>query len=168
MEMPEYQKFVAAVAEAGNQPEKVYAALEALTKALVGVKLFTIMTSDTTDKLSERIYSNMPEEYPVSGTKPYNETHWSEITLNQKKTFVANTIEDIAQVFDDHEQIKSLGCESVINVPITVGGEVVGTINCLHERDFYTPERVQAAEALKLPGAVCMLLHEKMRHGRKA
>ncbi|WP_246748660.1 GAF domain-containing protein [Rhizobium setariae] len=166
--MPEYAKFVAAVAEAGGQPEKAYAALEALTKALVGVKLFTIMTSDTTDKLSERTYSNMPDVYPVSGTKPYNETHWSEITLNQKKTFVANTIEEIAEVFDDHELIKSLGCESVINVPIIVDGEVIGTLNCLHDRGFYTEEKVRAAEALKLPGAVCMLLHEKKRKGSEA
>jgi GAF domain-containing protein len=167
MEMPDYTKFVAAVAEAGTQPDKAYAALEALTKELVGVKLFTIMTSDTTEKLSERIYSNMPEAYPVSGTKPYNETHWSDITLNQKKTFVANTIKDIADVFDDHELIKSLGCESVINVPIIVDGEVIGTLNCLHDEGFYTEDRIQAAEALKLPGAVCMLLHaQQKKEGR--
>jgi GAF domain-containing protein len=163
MEMPDYKKFVDAVAEAGGQPEKAYAALEALTKEIVGVKLFTIMTSDTKEKLSERTYSNMPDTYPVSGTKPYNDTYWSEITLNQKKTFVANTIEDIAEVFDDHELIKSLGCESVINVPIIVDGEVIGTINCLHERGYYTEERVRAAEALKLPGAVCMLLHAQQK-----
>lgn len=163
MEMPDYKNFVAAVAEAGGQPEKAYAALEALTRELVGVKLFTIMTSDTTERVSERTYSNMPDTYPVSGTKPYNETHWSEIALNQKRTFVANTIEDIADVFDDHELIKSLGCESVINVPITVDGAVIGTINCLHERGYYTEERVKAAEALKLPGAVCMLMHAQQK-----
>ena len=145
----------------------VYADLHARCAAL-GTRLFTVTDVDHEAALARRVYTSHPVEYPVSGTKPYNETHWSEITLNQKKTFVANTIEDIAQVFDDHEQIKSLGCESVINVPITVDGEVVGTINCLHDKGFYTPERVQAAEALKLPGAVCMLLHEKMRHGRKA
>ncbi|MCV9999743.1 GAF domain-containing protein [Pararhizobium sp. YC-54] len=165
--MPDYQKFVAAVAEAGSQPEKAFAALEVLTKELVGVKLFTIMTSDTRGKLSERIYSNMPDVYPVSGTKPYNETHWSEITLNQKKTFVANTIEDIANVFDDHALIKSLGCESVINVPIVVGGDVIGTLNCLHDKDFYTKDRIEAAEALKLPGLVCMLLHAQQKKEAK-
>lgn len=163
MQLPDYQKFVAAVAEAGNQPDKAYAALEALVRETVGVKLFTIMTSDTKERLSERTYSNMPQVYPVSGTKPYNETHWSEITLNQKSTFVANTIEEIAAVFDDHELIRSLGCESVINVPIIVDGEVIGTLNCLHEKGFYTEERVRAAEALKLPGAVCMLLHDRAK-----
>lgn len=163
MEMPDYNGFVEAVATAGGQPEKAYAALEALVKDVVGVKLFTIMTSDTTDKLSERIYSNMPDVYPVSGTKPYNETDWSEITLNRKETFVANTIEDIAKVFDDHELILSLGCQSVINVPITIYGTVVGTLNCLHDRGYYTEDRIRAAEALKLPAAVCMLLHAQQK-----
>jgi hypothetical protein len=63
-------------------------------------------------------------------------------------------------VFSDHEIIRSLGCESVINVPITIGGKVMGTINCLHEAGYYTRERVEASEALKLPGAVCLLLNE--------
>ena len=43
-------------------------------------------------------------------------------------------------------------------MPIVVGGEVLGTINCLHEAGFYTRDKVKAAEALKLPGAVCLLL----------
>ena len=163
MEMPDYNAFVEAVAAAGGQPDRAYAALEQLVKDIVGVKLFTIMTSDTTDKLSERIYSSMPDVYPVSGTKPYNETEWSEITLNRKETFVANTIEDIAKVFDDHELILSLGCQSVINVPIIVDGEVIGTLNCLHDRDYYTRDRIRAADALKLPGAVCMLLHAQQK-----
>lgn len=165
--MPDYANFTAAVEKAGSW-EEAFAALETLTKEVIGVKLFTVMTSDTTRHLSERIYSNMPDAYPVSGTKPYNETYWSDIALKQKRTFVANTIEDIAEVFDDHELIKSLGCESVINVPVIVGGEVIATLNCLHEKDYYTEERVKAADALKLPGALCVLLHEKARGESRA
>ncbi|MBX9454624.1 MAG: GAF domain-containing protein [Rhizobium sp.] len=161
--MPDYTNFVAALEEKGGQPDKAFAALEAMTRELVGVKLFTVMTSDTSKHLSERVYSSMPDVYPVSGTKPYNETHWSEITLKNKQTFVANTIGDIAKVFDDHELILSLGCESVINVPIIVDGAVIGTINCLHEEGFYTEDRVKAADQLKLPGAACMMLHERTK-----
>ncbi|MEA3536764.1 GAF domain-containing protein [Rhizobium sp. CC-YZS058] len=148
---------------AQGQPQAAFAALEALTRQLVGVKLFTIMTSDTVTRLAERVYSSHPEDYPVSGTKPYNETYWSDITLRQQKTFVANTIEAIAEVFPDYALIDSLGCQSVINVPIVVDGLVIGTINCLHEAGYYTPERVEAAEALKLPGAICMLLADRDR-----
>lgn len=161
--MPDYQNFVTALEEGGQQPGRAFAALEAMARELVGVKLFTVMTSDTSKREAERVYSNMPDAYPTAGTKPYNETHWSEITLKNKQTFVANTIGEIAEVFDDHELIRSLGCESVINVPIIVDGSVIGTINCLHEEGFYTQERVKAADQLKLPAAACMMLHERIK-----
>ena len=161
--MSAYRNFMAALAAGDNQPVKAFAALEALTRELVGLKLFTIMTSDTEKHESERIYSNMPDTYPVSGTKPYNQTPWSKITFEDKQTFVANTIDDIAKVFDDYELIKSLGCESVINVPIVVDGAVIGIINCLHEEGYYTEERITAADGLKLPAAACMMLHDRLK-----
>ena len=161
--MPDYHNFVTALEEGGHQPDRAFAALEAMTRELVGVKLFTVMTNDTGKRESERVYSSMPDVYPVSGTKPYNETVWSEITLKNRQTFVANTIGDIAEVFDDHELIRSLGCESVINVPIIVDGAVIGTINCLHEEGYYTEARVKAADQLKLPAAACMMLHERIK-----
>ena len=160
MHMPDYSAFTAALAE-GHGPRDAFDALCALTRDVVGVKLFTVMTHDSRTGHSGRVYSNMPDAYPVSGTKPANETDWSRQVIVEKRIFVANDIDAIAQVFYDHELIKSLGCESVINVPIIVGGDVLGTINCLHDAGFYTEERVEAAEALKLPGALCLLLNER-------
>ena len=158
MQVPDYTAFTKAVAETGQQPDAAFNALWQLTRDIVGVKLFTVMTHDGKKGVASRIFSNMPEAYPVSGTKPANPTDWSRQVIERKQTFVANDIEAIRAVFDDYELIKSLGCESVINVPIVVGGEVLGTINCLHEAGFYTSDKVRDAEALKLPGAVCLLL----------
>ena len=33
----------------------------------------------------------------------------------------------------------------------------------LEDRDYYTEDRIRAADALKLPGAVCMLLHGQQK-----
>lgn len=161
MDTPDYRGFQRALAAAGDQPKATFAALWRLTAQTVGTKLFTLMSFDPETGVAERFYSNMPEAYPVSGTKPVNTTHWSRQVLQEHRTFVANDIEGIAAVFYDHELIKSLGCESVINVPIVIAGKVSGTINCLHEAGFYTDEKVRAAEALKLPGAACFLLKER-------
>jgi hypothetical protein len=163
--VPDYQTFTKAVAKGGAQPSTAFDALKTLTDEVVGVKLFTVMTHDSVNGVAQRIYSNMPDAYPVSGTKPANETDWTRQVIRDKRTFVANDIEGIAKVFSDHELIKSLGCESVINVPIVVDGAVMGTINCLHEAGFYTDDKVAAAEALKLPGAVCLLLNERIAKG---
>lgn len=161
MQVPDYSSFTKSVAAEKADAKAAFDALCELTKQVVGVKLFTIMTHDARTGEAGRVYSNMPEAYPVSGTKPANETDWTRQVIGEKRTFVANDIEGIAAVFSDHELIRSLGCESVINVPIIVGGQVLGTINCLHEAGFYTREKVEAAEALKLPGTVCLLLHSR-------
>lgn len=161
MQVPDYTSFTESVAAEKADAQAAFDALCELTKQVVGVKLFTVMTHDARTGEAGRVYSNMPEAYPVSGRKPANETDWTRQVIGEKRTFVANDIEGIAAVFSDHELIKSLGCESVINVPIIVGGQVLGTINCLHEAGFYTREKVEAAEALKLPGTVCLLLNER-------
>ncbi|GAB5505591.1 MAG: GAF domain-containing protein [Rhizobiaceae bacterium] len=148
----------AALEAGGSQPTTVFDALNALTDAIVGVRLFTLMTFNAVTGEARRIYSNMPDAYPVFGTKPVNETHWTKVVLDRRETFVANNIDEISQVFDDYELIRSLGCESAINVPVVVDGSVIGTINCLHEAGFYTPERVEASHRLKLPGAAAFLL----------
>ena len=152
--------------ERAAEPETAHRALEEMAQAYVGVKLFTLMTFDRASGLARRCYSNMPDAYPTSGTKTVDEDRWVMRVLDGKRNFVANDIQSIAQVFDDHELIRSLGCESVLNVPIVVGGEVLGTINMLHEAGFYTPEKEIAAEILKLPGSVCFLLEKLSKGGR--
>lgn len=149
---------VAALAGADNQPAATFAALSELTAAHIGVRLFTIMIFDARTRNARRIFSSAPDAYPVGGTKPVNETFWTEQVLDRHETFVANSIEGIAEVFYDHELIFSLGCESALNIPVVVCGDAIGTLNCLHEKGHYTPERVRASDDLKLPGAAALLL----------
>ena len=119
MQSPDYAPFTRALASAGGQPAAAFDALCALTRQHVGAKLFTVMTYDDKRGFVRRVYSNMPEAYPVSGMKPANRTHWFEKVLENRRIFVANDIHAIAKVFDDHALIRSLGCESVINVPVS-------------------------------------------------
>lgn len=157
-----YDRLSTALAASSEQPRATFEALCVLTRQIVGVKLFTLMTFDAQTREAQRIFSNMPDAYPEQGTKPVNETWWTGHVLDGHKTFVANDIDAIAEVFPDYELIASLGCQSVINVPIVINGEVFGTINCLDEAGFYTPERVEASDALKLPGATAFLLNQTM------
>jgi hypothetical protein len=128
-------------------PADSWKALQDLVGAVVGFKLYTVMIVDMVQQLASRAYSSHPTEYPVSGTKPIHYDAWFEIVLRQHKPFVANTISDIAKVFPDHEKIWSMGCGSVINLPVVIDGVLTATINMLHEEHYYTPPRVARAEA---------------------
>jgi hypothetical protein len=139
--------FDAAIAEAKG-PEAAFAALQKLAEDTVGVKLFTFMTVDMAAEVARRAYTSDAANYPTSGTKPLRYDSWFDIVHKQHAYFVANTIDDIAKVFPDYELINSLGCQSVVNMPVLLGGELVGTVNMLHEQDYYTPERVDAIKAV--------------------
>jgi GAF domain-containing protein len=160
--MNQLHDLVGALASSENQPRATFEALCAFAQQTVGAKLFTLMTFDARSREAQRIFSNMPDAYPELGTKPVNETWWTDHVLDGHKTFVANDIDAIAEVFPDHELIASLGCQSVINVPIIINGAVFGTINCLDEAGHYTLERVAASDALKLPGAAAFLLNKSI------
>ena len=134
------------------QPDEYWKALQNLTGSIAGFKLFTVMTVDLVHEEARRAYSSHPVDYPVSGTKPIHYDSWFEIVHKQHKPFVANTIADIAKVFPDHEKIWSLGCGSVVNLPVIIDGQLAATINMLHEEHYYNPARVELIERyLSLP-----------------
>jgi GAF domain-containing protein len=147
---------VAALAAPG-QPLSYFKALERLADETIGATLFTMMELDRPRGVARRSYSNMPDVYPVSGEKPIQEDAWTE-RIESNAIFLANTYDEIAAVFSDHALIRSLGLESCINIPVSIGGRVVGTLNCLGTAGHYTPDRVAAAETLRFPGAVAFLL----------
>jgi hypothetical protein len=139
--------------------DAVWKALEDLSLSSDGHRLFTVMTVDMAAGLARRVYSNHPSQYPVTGTKPIHRDSWFEIVHGQRRSFVANTITDIAKVFLDYELIQSLGCASVINLPVVLQDELVATINLLHGEGHYSPQRVAELEvALSLPAKMCCAL----------
>jgi GAF domain-containing protein len=145
-----------AISEA-KAPEPIWTALQELAQAAVGARLFTVMQVDWEKEVAARVHTSDPVSYAVSGTKPINRTHWFDVVHIERRPFVANTIEEIAKVFPDHETIRSLGCGSVINLPVVIADELAGTVNLLHEEHFYTQARVEAAKSLSLPAKAAFL-----------
>jgi hypothetical protein len=126
--------------------QQCWEALQDLYGAIVGHRLFTVMMVNMQKKEACRAYSSHPVEYPVSGTKPVLFDAWFDVVNRQQRMFIANTIEEIAAVFPDHEKIRSLGCGSVVNVPVIVDGALAATINILDAEHHYTSERLALVE----------------------
>ena len=150
--------FDAAIANAKGA-DAAFAALQALVQATVGAKLFTYMTVDMEAEVARRAYTSDPQNYPTSGTKPIRYDRWFDIVHKQRQYFVANTIADIAKVFPDYGLINSLGCQSVVNMPVVIGGELVGTVNMLDVDGYYTPERVRMIrEVIAVPAKLAAMV----------
>lgn len=140
-----------------NRSDTPWAALDALTQAIVGAKLFTVTMVDTDAEVARRLYTNMPDSYPVSGTKPMHPDVWHRQVIVEKQMFVMNTLEAIAGHFADWELIGSLGCRSCVNMPVVMGAKVLGTVNMLDVENHFTPERVALIEHLQIPAIVAFL-----------
>ena len=138
-------RFDTAIA-AATTGEEAFTALQDFARAVVGAKLFTVMTVDMENLLARRAFTSDPKNYPGSGTKPINFNSWFEIVHKQRRTFVANTIDEIANVFPDYELIDSLGCQSVVNLPVVLEGELAATVNMLDTANHYDAERVALIE----------------------
>lgn len=128
---------LAAAHAATGQPG---ATLQALADALAetaGFKLFTVLLHDPAAGLIRRAYSNRPAEYPVAGAKPITDSPWMRQVLGRGEPYVGRDRDDIRAVFFDYELIWSLGCESVLNLPVRWDGQVLAVLNLLHGGGWY-------------------------------
>lgn len=145
------------VVKTAPAPEPIFDALRDLINAHVGNRLFTASVYDLAAGRSRRIYSENPAAYPVGGFKPVSPGKWYDRVITRQQIFSSLTIEEIAEVFFDWQLIQSLGCESNLNMPVVIGGEVIGTVNLLERKGFYTADRVAAARQM-LPFATLTFL----------
>lgn len=132
-------------------PEPLFQAVDAALKAEVGHKLFTLLYVAPTGLRVKRLYTNMPKEYPVGGYKEIKDTPWHQRVVRERRAWVGYNAKDIEWAFFDHELIKSLGCESAMNVPVVYGGRLLGTMNLLDAAGHYKesdPERCLRFAAL--------------------
>lgn len=132
--------FLIETAVALRRADQPVATLEALDRALgavLGHRLFTVLRYHHDSGESERLYSSQPRAYPVGGRKSLNPTPWAQRVLREQRAYLGRTAEDIRAVFFDHELIASLGCASVLNLPVVWEGQTLGTLNLLHEEAWY-------------------------------
>lgn len=133
------------VAEA--EPAAVCAALDKALGAVLGHKLFTVMRYHADTGESERIYTNQPDAYPLGGRKAMNPTPWARQVIQERRPYLGRTADDVKTVFFDWPVIASLGCDSVLNLPLVHDGRLLGTVNLLHEAHWYDDDDVSVGLA---------------------
>jgi GAF domain-containing protein len=129
---------VADISGTRPEPDAVFKAVEALARKAIGFRLFTLMRLHTESADVERLYSSLPNAYPVSGRKPKQGTPWGEQVLDRGEIFVANAADEVKAAFADYELIFSLGIGAIMNVPIRFRGRSLGTMNICHQAGWFT------------------------------
>ncbi|SDV48827.1 GAF domain-containing protein [Chitinasiproducens palmae] len=128
------------VAEAlreNHSSEAFWKTLETSLTAVFGQRLFTVLAFDTDSRRLCRLYSNRPDINPVGGIKRVTQSRWTEQVLVRGELLIGSNREDIKSVFSEYETLWSIGCESVLNIPVRTRGVTVGTLNLLDAAGAY-------------------------------
>jgi len=145
------------IAEA-NHRDEIFAAVADLADRHIGHKLFTVMTFDAETMRVRRLYSSDSASYPPGGAKAKRDTDWGRHVLEQGRPFIGRHADDIRASFDDYEVIFELGLGSVLNVPVRVRGQTIGTMNLLNVAEFYDDSDLDWGYILagQLVGPLCV------------
>lgn len=140
-------QLVDVLGEARNADEAL-SQVDRIRRAIAGDSVFSIQQNVTTahDPQDEirlrRFFSSEGEQYPVSGTKRKTRTAWTERLFIQGCVFVGEGSAVLANHFDDYEQMRPYGLQSVINVPLLSGRICYATFNVFGTRAQWQPLEV--------------------------
>lgn len=121
-----------------DQPAEIFREVHAVAASTIGLTLFTIMSYDAQHHEVERVYTNMPDVYPLGGRKQKRGTAWARQILQDFKPFRAETPQGIRDAFADHAVMTGMGLGSILNIPIVYDAVCVGTMNLTHIEGWYT------------------------------
>lgn len=123
--------------------------LEERVRREVGVRLFTVLAWVPERRALRRVHSSHPEQYPVGGEKTVEVAQgWLARCVEGREPYLGRDRAAVREIFADHELIESLGCGSVINVPVVHGEEVLGVLNILDAEGSYDEDSVAVARSL--------------------
>ena len=136
-------KELAAAGRAPGQPEALFAAADRIVGRVFGHRLFTVLEVRDDEGFLERLYTSRPEAYPLLGRKPLARTPLLDRLIDRGEPNLGRTADDIRRDFPDHATILGLGCESIMNLPVTYDRVVLGSMNVLDAALHYDEEDLE-------------------------
>ncbi|MGE8641164.1 MAG: GAF domain-containing protein [Achromobacter sp.] len=134
-------------------------AIDAYAHAALGHALCTVNRYDADAMRVVRLYSSNPQAYPPGGSKDKRGTPWGRHVLLEQQVFVGEGEAAIREFFNDHDAIRELGLQSVINVPVVYAGQCLGTVNFLMPRAQVSEadiDHARLAGLLSLPALLAL------------
>ena len=133
--------------------------LDEFRRQIASDSIFSIQQNVTTadDPADEirlrRFYSSEARHYPVKGIKRKTRTPWTECLFLRGRPFVGEGADVLERHFDDYEQMRRFGLQSVVNVPLMQGKVCHATFNVFGTRPRWLPQEVLGIRLLALAAA---------------
>jgi len=148
-----FSNLLDATAEAPSA-EAALLQIDVCRRLLAGPGIFSVQLNVTTCNdphnqiLLQRFYSSNREQFPVQGRKRKTLTPWTETLFARGQVFVAEGSAALELTFDDFEQMRSLGLNAVVNVPLMHGPLCYATFNVFGTCERWRSHQVEAIRLL--------------------
>lgn len=137
------------------------AQIDQVRRVIAGPGIFSIQLNVTTarDPRGElrlrRLYASpgAARRWPVNGSKRKTHTPWTETLFVRGQPFVAAGEEAMASAFDDYDQMKPLGINAVVNVPLLRDNLCYATFNVFGTGGAWQAHQVLGIRLLALAAA---------------
>jgi hypothetical protein len=133
--------------------------IDVFRRLFAGPGIFSIQLNVTTqdDPKNEirlqRFYSSNGGEFPVQGRKRKTLTPWTRTLFVQRRVFVAEGSDVLERTFDDFAQMRPLGLNAAVNVPLLKDNVCYATFNVFGTRGRWQPAEIMALRLLALTAA---------------
>ncbi len=133
----DYEQLAAAHA-AARDSATIFEAVAAILRERMGFGLLTMLRLDADGEHVTRIFTTDERHYPLTGTEALGSTAWGDYVLLQGRPFLGADKAAVRWAFPgDYDLIASLGLGSTMNVPITILGRILGSMNVLDRENRY-------------------------------
>ena len=147
-----------AIAEASG-PQQALVRIDHYRRLLAGPGIFSIQLNVTTreDPVNEirlqRLYSSAGHAFPVEARKRKTLTPWTETLFVRGEVFVAEGSDALENTFDDYAQMRPLGLNAAVNIPLLRGSQCYATFNVFGTCGGWQPAQLLALRLLALLAA---------------
>ena len=142
-----------------RSPEDGLRRIDAWRSEMAPGSIFSIQQNVTTaahpagEIWLRRFYSSEAQEFPVNGGKRKSLTPWTECVFVRGQVFVGEGAHVLEQHFDDYAQMRPLGLQSVVNVPLLRDNSCYATFNVFAPQAAWDPKQVTGFRLLALVAA---------------
>jgi hypothetical protein len=133
--------------------------IDAYRSLFAGAGIFSIQLNVTTaaDPAGEirlqRLYSSSADRFPVQGKKRKTLTPWTEALFVRRHIVVSEGVEALERHFDDYEQMRPLGLQRALNVPLLKDDLTYATFNVFGTPAYWQADEIVALRVLALLAA---------------
>ena len=125
-----------------GQPQILLDAMRDLCEDHYGFRLLTLMKYHPSTGEIQRVYTSMPDHFPLGGRKMMNATGWGKHVLVQGNVWLGNSAKEILETFPDADNILRYAGEACACLPVRWNDQTLAVLSLCDQKGKYSTSKL--------------------------